>query len=91
MSHALRYPPPPKAGADGRGYLARTYYTEIEYVLPGAVMQPVWSSVKRQDGSVDFGLSYHRAFYSPDYDDYHDIYIQRCGSLSLFCFCIFSH
>lgn len=40
-------------------------------------MQPVWSSVKHQDGSVDFGLSYHRAFYSPDYDDYHDIYIQR--------------
>eukprot|EP00903_Cladosiphon_okamuranus_P013614 g12679.t1 len=65
------------AGTDGRGYLARTYYTEIEYVLPGAVMQPLWSSVKRQDGSVDFGLSYHRAFYSPDYDDYHDIYIQR--------------
>lgn len=72
------FPPLPiKAGVDGRGYLARTYYAEIEYVLPGAVMQPVWSSVKRQDGSVDFGLSYHRAFYSPDYDDYHDIYIQR--------------
>lgn len=70
-------PPPPKAGADGRGYLARTYYAEIEYVLPGAVMQPVWSSVEHPDGSVDFGLSYHRAFYSPDYDDYHDIYIQR--------------
>ncbi|CAM9431453.1 unnamed protein product [Ectocarpus sp. 4 AP-2014] len=65
------------AGADGRGYLARTYYAEIEYVLPGAVMQPVWSSVEHPDGSVDFGLSYHRAFYSPDYDDYHDIYIQR--------------
>ncbi|CAN0523791.1 unnamed protein product, partial [Ectocarpus sp. 8 AP-2014] len=63
--------------ADGRGYLARTYYAEIEYVLPGAVMQPVWSSVEHPDGSVDFGLSYHRAFYSPDYDDYHDIYIQR--------------
>ena len=71
--------PPPRenAGADGRGYLARTYYAEVEYVLPGAVMQPVWSSVKRRDGSVDFGLSYHRAFYSPDYDDYHDIYLQR--------------
>lgn len=64
-------------GVDGRGYLARTYYAEVEYVLPGAVMQPVWSSVKHPDGSVDFGLSYHRAFYSPDYDDYHDIYIQR--------------
>ncbi len=65
---------------DGRGYLARTYYAEVEYILPGAVMQPVWSSVKSPDGSVDFGLSYHRAFYSPDYDDYHDIYIQRFAS-----------
>lgn len=71
---------PPWTGSDGRGYLARTYYAEIEYVLPGAVMQPVWSSVKYPDGSVNFGLSYHRAFYSPDYDDYHDIYIQRYGT-----------
>lgn len=64
-------------GADGRGYLARTYYAEIEYVLPEPVMQPVWSSVKTADGTVDFGLSYHRAFYSSEYDDYHDIYLQR--------------
>lgn len=42
-------------------------------------MQPVWDSVKKKDGVVDFGLSYHRAFYSQDYDDYHDIYLQRRG------------
>lgn len=65
------------AGSDGRGYLVRTYYAEVEYVLPEAVMQPVWDSVKKKDGVVDFGLSYHRAFYSQDYDDYHDIYLQR--------------
>ena len=69
------------AGADGRGYLARTYYAEIEYILPGAVMQPVWDSVKKKDGTVDFGLSYHRAFYSKDYDNYHDIYLQRRGRI----------
>lgn len=59
--------------------MARTYYTEIEYILPEAVMQPSWDSVKKSDGSVDYGLSYHRAFYSKDYDDYHDIYLQRSG------------
>ena len=46
-------------------------------MLPESIMQPVWNSVKTSDGSVDFGLSYHRAFYSKDYDDYHDIYLQR--------------
>jgi len=29
------------------------------------------------DGSVNFGLSYHRAYYHEGYDDFHDIYIQR--------------
>lgn len=66
-------------GSDGRGYLARTYYAETEYVLPEAIMQPTWESVKTPNGTVNFGLSYHRAFYSKDYDDYHDIYIQRWG------------
>lgn len=59
--------------------MARTYYAETEYVLPKAVMQPTWSSVKKADGSMDYGLSYHRAFYSKEYDDYHDIYLQRQG------------
>lgn len=40
-------------------------------------MQPTWSPVMAKDGSVDYGLSYHRAFYSKDYDDFHNIYLQR--------------
>lgn len=59
--------------------MARTYYAETDYVLSKAVMQPTWSSVKKADGSVNYGLSYHRAFYSKNYDDYHDIYLQRRG------------
>jgi hypothetical protein len=62
--------------ADGSSYVARTYYAATEYVLPTPVMQPVWEAVKAADNSTDFGLSYHRAFYSKDYDDYHDIYLQ---------------
>eukprot|EP00953_Heterococcus_sp_UTEX-ZZ885_P003373 2350-Heterococcus_DN1.PRE.1 len=63
--------------ADGSSYVARTYYATTEYVLPTPVMQPVWEAVKAADNSTDYGLSYHRAFYSKDYDDYHDIYLQR--------------
>uniref|UniRef100_A0A7S2LHS3 GH16 domain-containing protein n=2 Tax=Leptocylindrus danicus TaxID=163516 RepID=A0A7S2LHS3_9STRA len=68
---------------DGEGrlnstaYLVRTYYATIEYVLPAAVMQPMWESVKNIDGSTHFGLTYHRANYEPGYDNYHDIYLQR--------------
>jgi len=61
--------------------LGRTYYASVEYVLPLAVMQPIWESVKKPDAKderdIDFALSYHRAFYESDYDKYHDIYLQR--------------
>ena len=62
---------------DGTAYLFRTYYDTVEYVIPQAVMQPTWESVKNDDGSTNFALSYHRAEYHPGYDDYHDIYKQR--------------
>ncbi|KAL7543301.1 hypothetical protein ACHAXR_012700 [Thalassiosira sp. AJA248-18] len=62
---------------DGAAYLFRTYYDTVEYVLPAAVMQPTWESVKNADGSTNFPLSFHRAEYEPGYDDYHDIYLQR--------------
>ena len=62
---------------DGAAYLIRTYYYTTEYVLPKAVMQPTWESVKNADGTINFALSYHRAEYEPLYDDYHDIYLQR--------------
>jgi len=58
-------------------YLIRTYYATVEYVLPSAMMQPIWESVKNRDGSINFALSHHRANYEPGYDDYHDIYLQR--------------
>lgn len=72
--------------------LARTYYADVEYVMPDPVMQPLWESVKHPgghdnkqssftfDGSVNYGLNYHRAFYHPAYDDVHDIYVQRWRS-----------
>ncbi|KAL7434161.1 hypothetical protein ACHAXM_003917 [Skeletonema potamos] len=62
---------------DGVAYLVRTYYATVDYVIPEAVMQPTWESVKNADGSTNFALSYHRAEYDPGYDDYHDIYLQR--------------
>ena len=40
-------------------------------------MQPLWESVKRPDGGVNFGLSYHRTMYESQYDDFHDIFLQR--------------
>lgn len=61
----------------GAAYLFRTYYDTVEYVLPAAVMQPTWESVKNADGNTNHALSYHRAEYHPGYDDYHDIYVQR--------------
>ena len=50
----------------------------MEYLLPEAQMQPIWESVKKDVNSevVDFGLNYHRAFYHPMYDTYHDNYLQ---------------
>jgi hypothetical protein len=61
----------------GDGYLIRTYYDTIHVNLPSAVMQPIWESVKNEDGTTNFGLTYHRAFYEEGYDDFHDIYLQR--------------
>eukprot|EP00569_Conticribra_weissflogii_P010713 CAMPEP_0171379434 /NCGR_PEP_ID=MMETSP0879-20121228/26580_1 /TAXON_ID=67004 /ORGANISM="Thalassiosira weissflogii, Strain CCMP1336" /LENGTH=932 /DNA_ID=CAMNT_0011890197 /DNA_START=3 /DNA_END=2798 /DNA_ORIENTATION=+ len=62
---------------DGTAYLIRTYYYTTTYLVPEAVMQPTWESVKNADGTINFALSYHRAEYEPGYDDYHDIYMQR--------------
>lgn len=62
---------------DGTAYLGRTYYQDIEYVMPERVMQPIWDSVRNPDGSINFPLNYHRAYFDSEYDDYHDIFLQR--------------
>ena len=51
--------------------LGRTYYATTEFILPAAVMQPLWESVKRPDGGVNFGLSYHRTMYDNDGHGHH--------------------
>ncbi|KAH9078669.1 hypothetical protein Ae201684P_019746 [Aphanomyces euteiches] len=61
-------------------YLVQSYYKTVEYWLPRPVMDPLWESVKRDDGTVDFGLNYHRAFFLKDYDNVDDIYLQRFRS-----------
>jgi hypothetical protein len=65
------------------GFLGRTYYNDVEFVLPEPIMQPWWSLVKvpvNINGTIvqqpDFALSYHRTFYSSDYDNFHDIFKQ---------------
>ncbi|RLN83643.1 hypothetical protein BBJ28_00020737, partial [Nothophytophthora sp. Chile5] len=64
-------------------FLVRTYYKTVEYWLPRPVMDPLWQSVQTPNATeggettTDFGLSYHRAFYHPGYDDPTDIYLQR--------------
>ena len=63
--------------ADGTAYLVRSYYATVEFVLPTAIMQPTWESVKDANGHIDTAATYHRAHYEPEYDDYHDIYLQR--------------
>eukprot|EP00501_MAST-03F_sp_TOSAG23-6_P002165 GSMAST32.ASY1.ANO1.2265.1 assembled CDS len=67
-----------KPGTD-EAYLARTYYATVDYLLPQSIMQPLWESVRKKGtyGDINFGLNYHRAFYHPEYDDYHDTYVQR--------------
>ncbi|KAJ1461354.1 hypothetical protein M885DRAFT_457457 [Pelagophyceae sp. CCMP2097] len=57
--------------------LGRTYYASIEYALPAAQMLPVWEMVRGANGERDFGLSFHRTSYQVEYDNYHDIYLQR--------------
>jgi hypothetical protein len=61
----------------GQGILSRTYYQTVEYVLPEAMMQPVWESVKLRNGATNFRNNYHRTNYDVDYDNYHDIFLQR--------------
>ena len=63
--------------ASGLAMLSRTYYQTADYVLPEAMMQPVWESVKLQNGATNFRNSYHRTNYEIGYDNYHDIFLQR--------------
>jgi hypothetical protein len=60
-----------------RPVLSRTYYASQEYIMPEALMQPVWESVKNRDGTTNFRLNYHRGNYTLGYDNFHDIYLQR--------------
>ena len=62
---------------EGRAVVGRTYYSTLEYIMPEAVMQPTWESVKNRDGTTNFRLNYHRANYTEGYDNFHDIYLQR--------------
>ncbi|ETV66220.1 hypothetical protein, variant 3 [Aphanomyces astaci] len=61
-------------------YLIQSYYKTVEYWLPRPIMDPLWESVKRVDGSVDYSLNFHRAFFTKDYDNVDDIYLQRFRS-----------
>ena len=63
--------------ANGVAHLARTYYATTSYYLPEPVMQPMWESVKFRNGTCNYGLNYHRAFYHEGYDDNDDICNQR--------------
>ena len=63
--------------ANGVAHLARTYYATTSYFLPEPVMQPMWESVKFPNGTCNYGLNYHRSFYSSGYDDNDDICNQR--------------
>lgn len=65
------------AQPDGKAYLVRTYYATVDYVLPEPVMQPLWESVKGENGEVDYGVNYHRSIYKDGYDNSDDICIQR--------------
>lgn len=62
---------------DGTAHLARTYYASVPYYMPEPVMQPLWESVKNPDGTINYPLNYHRAFYHAAYDNTDDIYQQR--------------
>eukprot|EP00981_Chlorochromonas_danica_P011120 scaffold3756_cov180-Ochromonas_danica.AAC.12 len=57
--------------------LARTYYQTVEYILPQAIMQPIWESAKSRTGLINYRSNYHRAYYHVSYDNYNDIYLQR--------------
>lgn len=68
---------PFKSDADDSFVLARSYFLTVEYVLPQAMMQPVWESAKDQSGTINYRANYHRANYDPSYDNFNDIYLQR--------------
>nr|AIG55746.1 secreted protein [Thraustotheca clavata] len=61
-------------------YLVQSYYKTVEYWQPRPVMDPLWESVKFQNGSINYGLNYHRAFFEEAYDNVDDIYLQRFRS-----------
>lgn len=61
---------------EGQPVLARTYYQTVEFILPEAMMQPVWESAKSQSGKINYRSNYHRAVYDIGYDNYNDIYNQ---------------
>lgn len=63
--------------SNDRGTLSRTYYQTVEYVLPQAMMQPVWESVKLRNGQTNYRNNFHRTHYEVGYDNYHDIFLQR--------------
>ena len=57
-------------------YFKKRYQKISHYLI--CVFKAIWESVKKADGiTIDFALSYHRANYEPEYDDYHDIHLQR--------------
>ena len=66
--------------ASGSAFFVKTYYKNINYWLPRPVMCPLWESIKFNDNTPDFALSYHRGLYHRGYDDPDDIYLQRWRS-----------
>ena len=47
-------------------FFVKAYYKNINYWLPRPVMCPLWESIKFDDNSPDFALSYHRGLYHRD-------------------------
>jgi len=62
---------------EGLPLLARTYYQTVEFLLPEAIMQPIWESAKSREGVINYRSNYHRAVYDEGYDNFNDIYNQR--------------
>lgn len=62
---------------EGVPLLGRTYYQTVEFLLPQAIMQPVWESAKSRDGVINFRSNYQRAVYDEGYDNFNDIFQQR--------------
>jgi len=62
---------------EGLPLLGRTYYQTVEFLLPQALMQPVWESAKDRSGTINYRSNYHRAEYDAGYDNFNDIYAQR--------------